>query len=176
MTKLKIKQAVIVEGRHDRDVLESVIDAVIVPVNGFGIYNDKAMRTLILRYAESCGVIILTDSDNAGRQIRNYIKDGLQGKDCEIYHLYVPHNDASPEVEDTSASVLRAVFERFAVMAESSQATRYDRQWLFERGLIGGEGSAQKRKSLLRELELPENLSVTALLDVLNSTDVSLPD
>ncbi|MCL1902983.1 MAG: DUF4093 domain-containing protein [Oscillospiraceae bacterium] len=166
--KLKIKQAVIVEGNCDRAVLESVIDAVIIPVNGFGIYKDKQKLALIRRYAETDGIILLTDSDNAGRQIRDYLKNRLNG--CKIEHLYVPN---MLEVEDTETDILRKIFAEFDVRrAEvteiSEPAETYSRQRLFEDGFIGGDDSSKKRKELLRQMNLPENLSVTALLDVLN--------
>jgi ribonuclease M5 len=174
--KLQIPQAVIVEGRYDRAVLESVIDAVIIPVNGFGVYKDKAKLALIRRYAETTGVILLTDSDNAGRQIRNYLKDCLQG--CEVEHIYVPN---LLEVEDTNAGVLREVFIKANVVCDALGTPPYkadnrraegvapcDRQRLFDDGLIGSADSAKKRKELLKQMNLPENLSVTALLDVLN--------
>ncbi|MCL2036473.1 MAG: DUF4093 domain-containing protein [Oscillospiraceae bacterium] len=165
MKKIKIKQAVIVEGKCDKNVLESVIDAVIIPVNGFGVYKNKDKLSLIRRYAEKDGVIILTDSDNAGRQIRNYLKNVLSG-DCEVVHVYVPN---LLEVEDTATDVLRAAISRFADDSTVTIAddNRYTRQRLFEDGFIGGAGSAKKRRELLAAMGLPANLSVTALLDVL---------
>jgi ribonuclease M5 len=166
--KLQITQAVIVEGKCDKAVLENVIDAVIIPVNGFGIYKDKAKLALIRRYAQSGGVILLTDSDNAGRQIRNYLKDCLQG--CEVSHIYAPN---LYEVEDTSTGVLREAFLKFNSNSDKLQEPKnlITREHLFDDGLIGGANSAQKRRELLRQLKLPENLSVTALLDVLNKCD-----
>lgn len=168
MNKIKIPQVVVVEGKCDKAVLENVIEAVIIPVNGFSVYKDKKKLNLICRYAQSNGVILLTDSDNAGRQIRNYLKDYLQG--CEIEHLYVPD---LYEVEDTSVSTLREVFKRFISkeinpLNHEASITSITRERLFDDGLIGGHGSSQKRKELLRYMDLPENLSVTALLDVLN--------
>jgi len=169
MNKLKITPAVIVEGKCDKAVLESVIDATIIPVNGFGVYKDKAKLAMIRRYGECNGVLLLTDSDNAGRQIRNYLKDYLKG--CEVQHLYVPN---LYEVEDTSTDVLRKVFEGLTPPAPFAKGTSpleeggIDRLRLFDDGLIGRDNSAQRRKELLKHMNLPENLSVTALLDVLN--------
>jgi ribonuclease M5 len=166
---LKIKQAVIVEGKCDRVILENVLDpdTVIIPVNGFGIYKDKAKLALIRRYAEAVGVILLTDSDNAGRQIRDYLKDKLHG--CEIRHIYVPN---LLEVEDTAVDVLR---ERLSVVAAAgrdaldTQSPAVTREQLFDDGFIGREDSSKRRKILLRVMDLPENLSVNALLDALNT-------
>jgi len=162
LDRLSIKQIVIVEGKCDKNVLENVIDAIIIPVNGFSVYKDKKKLTLIRRYAEVDGAILLTDSDNAGRQIRNFLKGYL--KDCEVEHLYVPN---LYEVEDTDTQVLREAFVEFDNRCNEG-ITFYTRARLFDDGLIGSPNSAVRRKELLRLLDLPENLSVTALLDVLN--------
>jgi ribonuclease M5 len=169
LDKIKIRQAVIVEGRCDKNVLESVIDATIIPVNGFGVYKNKARLTMIRRYAESCGVILLTDSDNAGRQIRDYIKSSLcGGQRCEVHHLYVPN---LYEVEDTSTRLLREAFEGFA-NAECQPIPQnrltITRERLFDDGLIGGVNSAGKRRELLKVMNLPQNLSVNSMLDAIN--------
>ena len=165
-SKIKIAQAVIVEGRYDRAVLESVIDAVIIPVNGFGIYKDKKKLALIRNYANTVGVILLTDSDNAGRQIRDYLKSCLG--EAQIHHLYVPN---LLEVEDTDVSVLRRAFMDFKVADEKSE-NKITREILFDDGFIGGTDSAKKRKELLSLMGLPENLSTTSLLDVINKCNL----
>ncbi|MCL2633414.1 MAG: DUF4093 domain-containing protein [Oscillospiraceae bacterium] len=164
---LKIKQAIIVEGRYDKAVLENIIDAVIIPVNGFGIYKDKHTLNLIKRYAQETGIIILTDSDNAGRQIRNYIKNYLP-KDCEIIDIYVPNLH---EVEDTNADVLRKIFTEFKTDNKSNNPA-ITRERLFDDGLIGSANSAEKRKALLKQMNLPENLSTAQLINVLNLYDI----
>jgi len=146
-------------------VVESVVDAVIIPVNGFGVYKDKAKLSMIRRLAQSHGAILLTDSDNAGRQIRNYLKEQLQN--CEVHHLYVPN---LYEVEDTPTEIIKRVFEKFNCQPQTENRLTifFTREKLFDDGLIGSANSAIRRKELLRELNLPENLSVTALLEVLN--------
>jgi ribonuclease M5 len=167
---LHLKQAVIVEGKCDRVILGNVLapDTVIIPVNGFGIYKDKANLALIRRYARSVGVILLTDSDNAGRQIRNYLKDALHG--CEIHHVYVPN---LLEVEDTAIAVLRERLAAFDSGRGAPDSTRsvITREMLFDDGFIGGADSSKKRKKLLAVMDLPENLSTNALLDALNICD-----
>jgi ribonuclease M5 len=164
---LKIKQVVIVEGKCDKNVLENIIDTVIIPVNGFGVYKNKKKLSMIHRYARANGAVILTDSDNAGRQIRNFLKDYL--KDCQINHVYVPN---LYEVEDTSAEILRNAFDRFVRCTNNVQCADDEqlitRERLFDDGLIGGVNSANRRGQLLKLMDLPENLSVTALLDMLN--------
>jgi ribonuclease M5 len=169
--KLRLRQAVIVEGKCDRVILQNVLhsDTVIIPVNGFGVYKDKDKLALIRRYAESVGAILLTDSDNAGRQIRDYLKNRLHG--CEIHHVYVPN---LLEVEDTAIEVLHQRLSGFAVTRESpANATQprpaVTRECLFDLGLIGQADSSAKRRALLKSLDLPENLSVTALIQVLNT-------
>jgi ribonuclease M5 len=165
LSKLAIKQTVIVEGRCDKAVLENVIDGTVIAVNGFGVYRDKKKLAMLRRYAEMNGAIILTDSDDAGRQIRDFIKEALRG--CEIHHVYVPN---LLEVEDTSADVLRKALQRFdSGFPVSGCGTVIDRERLFDDGLIGGADSGKRRKELLRFMNLPENLSVTALLGALNT-------
>jgi ribonuclease M5 len=164
MNKIKIKQVVIVEGKCDKAVLENVVEATIIPVNGFGVYKDKKKRALIQKYARNNGVIILTDSDNAGRQIRNYLKNILDSKTCEIHDLYVEN---LYEVEDTKADFLREIFRKFE-NRETETTVLITRERLFDDGFTGGANASQKRKQLLKFMNLPENLSTTALLDVLN--------
>ncbi|MCL1831732.1 MAG: DUF4093 domain-containing protein [Oscillospiraceae bacterium] len=175
MTKLHIKQAVIVEGKCDRAVLQSVLDSstVVIPVHGFGVYKDKAKLAHIRRYARTVGVILLTDSDNAGRQIRNYLNDCLRG--CKVHHVYVPN---LLEVEDTAVAVLRERLSAYAITqacADGGAVTRrvetITREILFDDGFIGGANASSRRKALLRAMDLPENLSVNALLDAMNVCD-----
>jgi ribonuclease M5 len=167
---IRLKQAVIVEGKCDRVILTNVLspDTVIIPVNGFAVYKDKPKISLIRRYAESVGVILLTDSDNPGRQIRNFIKQALRNyANCDVRHVYVPN---LLEVEDTAIAILRERLLPFAVTTQAgeSAAAPITREMLFDAGLIGGANSSRKRREFLQKLDLPENLSVNALLDVLN--------
>ncbi|MCL2754314.1 MAG: DUF4093 domain-containing protein [Oscillospiraceae bacterium] len=177
LKKLEIKQAVIVEGKCDRVILENVLspETAIVHVNGFRVYKDKAKLQLIRRYAQSVGVILLTDSDNAGRQIRNHIANYLKSHALEnkFHHVYVPN---LLEVEDTSIAELHRRLEQFnncqLSIVNCQLSSQLTRQCLFDAGLIGGAGSANKRRELLRYLSLPENLSVNALLDALNKCEL----
>ncbi|MCL1881314.1 MAG: DUF4093 domain-containing protein [Oscillospiraceae bacterium] len=174
MAKLKLNQAIIVEGKCDKAVLTHVIspDTVVIPVNGFGIYKDKAKLKLISEYAKTVGIILLTDSDDAGLQIRNYLKNCLRG--CEIHHVYVPN---SLEVEDTKVDILRERLQKFSIthdlLSQFAQTNNLpiDRTRLFEDGLIGSTDSAKKRLKLLKVMDLPNNLSTNALLDALNRLD-----
>lgn len=169
MNRLKIKQAVVVEGKYDKIKLESVIDAVIIPVNGFGVYRDKEKLALIRAFAASAGIAVLTDGDDAGRQIRNYIKNAVTKG--EVYHVYVP---SLVEAEDASADILREAFVNAGVAGEepppaNGESEPITRERLYRDGLIGVPLAAERRKKLLRRLNMPENLSATALLEFLNA-------
>jgi ribonuclease M5 len=112
---LKIKQTIIVEGKHDKIKLKSIVDANIITTDGFRIYNNKQKRALIKKIAETTGIIILTDSDDAGRRIRNFIKSctGGGGADAVIINAYAPESGAG--IEGTDKDVLIGVLERFGI-------------------------------------------------------------
>ncbi len=178
---LCIKQPIIVEGKYDKIKLESVADALILTTDGFRIYKDNEKMALIRAFAERDGVIILTDSDAAGFQIRNRLKSCLpNGK---IYNAYIPdvfgkeQRKSKPSkegklgVEGISAEVLENALEKALGEAGSAHAEKTDfltRADLLDDGLIGSENSAEKRKSLLHRLGLPERLNTSGLLEVLN--------
>ncbi len=178
---VKIKQAVIVEGKYDKIRLSNVIDALIVPVNGFSIYKDKETAELIKTLARTTGIVILTDSDSAGFQIRNKIKE--LARDGEVIHVYVPDikgkerrkREPSKQgllgVEGISDGVLLEAFRKAGVLAEKSESrgepiTKAD---LMDLGLIGADGSSEKRAELQKRLGLPERLSANMLLETLNA-------
>jgi len=109
---LKITQTIIVEGKHDRVKLKSVTDANIITTDGFRIYNNAQKRALIKKIAENTGIIILTDSDNAGRRIRNFIKSCIgDNPNAEILNVYVPESTFG--VEGTDKAALVNALERF---------------------------------------------------------------
>ncbi|MCL2087001.1 MAG: DUF4093 domain-containing protein [Oscillospiraceae bacterium] len=182
--KLKVRGAVVVEGKYDKIKLSSIIDGVIITTDGFGIYNDKEKLELIRAYSNKDGVTILTDSDNAGRQIRNYLKQAVGGK---LRCVYIPEICGKEKRKSKAAAqgligvegIDRKILEKIFLNDNShgpcqSADTVFDeplieREMLFDDGFIGGKNSSARRKALLRELDLPQNLSVTALLDVLNS-------
>lgn len=176
---IKIKQAVIVEGKYDKIRLSNIIDAVIVPVHGFSIYRDRETAELIKYLARTTGIVILTDSDSAGFQIRNKIKSLAGGG--EVIHVYVPDirgkekRKRAPSkegllgVEGISDEVISEAFEKAGVLAEKTEIkdpiTKAD---LLELGLIGGENSAARRGELQEKLGLPKRLSSNMLLEMLN--------
>lgn len=178
---IKIKQAIIVEGKYDKIKLSSLVDAVIIPTNGFGLYKDRETADLIRALAKKTGIIILTDSDSAGFMIRSRIRS--IAKDGEIINVYIPdifgkeRRKAVPSkegklgVEGMSAEVLMQAFERAGVFAESApeRENPLTKAELMEKGLVGAQNSAEKRAALQKRLGLPERLSANMLLEILNT-------
>lgn len=181
MSKLTLKQAIIVEGKYDKIRLSSLVDAVIVPVNGFSVFKDKQTAALLRTLAEKNGVIILTDSDRSGFRIRTRIREITKG--CRVTNVYIPDvkgkekRKAEPSkegllgVEGMSAEILLDAFQKAGVFAEeeSVQKNPVTKADLLELSLIGGESSSEKRKALSRSLGLPEKLSSNLFLEIINS-------
>lgn len=177
---IKIKQAVIVEGKYDKIRLSNIVDTVIVPVHGFSVYRDRETAELIRTLARTRGIIILTDSDSAGFQIRNKIKEIARGG--SVINVYVPDikgrerrkREPSKQgllgVEGIDDDIILEAFRKAGVLAENSEAPKdpITKADLFDLGLIGAENSAQRRAELQRSLGLPERLSANMLLEMLN--------
>ena len=181
---IKVKQAIIVEGKYDKAKLSSLIDATILTTGGFDIFRDKQKLALIRTLAEKNGVIILTDSDAAGFRIRNYIAGAVDAD--KITHVYIPdlfgkerrkvHPSAEGKlgVEGVPADILIKAFRRAGVAVEQDQpvqtggepVTKAD---LVEWGLSGGDNSFAMRQRLLKQLHLPARMNTNALLKVVNS-------
>ena len=177
---LKIDEAVIVEGKYDKIKLSSIIDTVIIVTNGFGIFKDREKLELIRYYAETTGIIILTDSDNAGRKIRGYLKSAIGGGN--IRNVYIPDvfgkekrkDKPSAEgklgVEGIDKELILEAFEKSGITASVREMPHdITKLTLYELGLSGGNESSHMRKLLQKSLRLPECLSATALLEVLNT-------
>ncbi len=180
MNLLQIKQAIIVEGKYDKIKLASLVKAVIIQTNGFQIYKNQELLELIRYYARTTGIIILTDSDRAGFQIRNYIKGAVS--EGNIKNIYIPDifgkekrkikqsAEGKLGVEGIDAKILREAFQKAGVLTEEKISgeviTKLD---LYLAGLNGSQNSALKRRELQKKLNLPELLSATSLLEVLNS-------
>ncbi len=181
MSKIKLKQAIIVEGKYDKMRLSSLVDTVIVPVGGFSVFKDAETACLIRSLAEKNGIVILTDSDTSGFRIRTRIRQITQG--CEVINVYIPDirgkekRKAEPSkegllgVEAMPSDILLDAFRKAGVFAEENTAekTPVTKADLLELGLIGGESSSQKRKALQRSLGLPEKLSANLFLEIINS-------
>ncbi len=178
---IKLKQAVIVEGRYDKIKLSNLLDALILTTDGFGIFKDKEKQTFLRRLAREQGLIILTDSDSAGFLIRNFLQSALPPE--QITHVYIPDlfgkekrkrapgKEGKLGVEGVSEQVLLEAFARAGVTADRSDAAPAQKLTtadLFALGLSGKPDSAAKRRALQQKLALPERLSASALLRVLN--------
>ncbi len=177
---IKINEAIIVEGKYDKIKLCSIVDAVIIVTGGFGIFKDAEKLGLIRYYAEKTGVIILTDSDSAGRRIRGYIKGAI--KNGTVKNVYIPDvfgkekRKVKPSaegklgVEGIDGATLLAAFERAGITAgERTALPDITKLTLYELGLSGRENSSELRRRLQKKLGLPSLLSATALTDVLNT-------
>lgn len=183
---IKIKEAVIVEGKYDKIKLNSIIDGIIIETHGFQIFKDKEQMEMIRQLADARGILILTDSDSAGFMIRNYLTGAIDPN--KIKHAYIPDilgkerrkDKASKEgklgVEGVPVKEIVAALNRAGVICEdederpceSQSARKITKADFFEYGLTGGKDSAQKRRKLLNELHLPEHLAANSLIQVLN--------
>ncbi len=179
---IHIREAVIVEGRYDKIKLSALTDALVIETNGFGIYKDAEKRDFIQKLAAERGIVILTDSDNAGRQIRSYLCSFIPNE--QIRHAYipdiygkekrktVPSKEGKLGVEGVPGEVLlRALNEAGVVTGEHSGQPRLTPADLMALGLTGCENSAALRRRLLMALGLPENLSTKMLLRWLDTDE-----
>lgn len=177
---IRLDRPVIVEGKYDKITLENVVDALIITTDGFGIFKNKEKCDLIRRTAKKNGVIIMTDSDSAGAVIRSYIKKIVS--DCEIINVYVPELRGKEKrkekpsksgligVEGMSPEIIEDALRKSGVFSvRTEQRRKITKADMFAFGLSGCEDSASKRKSFLKYLGLPESLSPSAMLDVLNN-------
>lgn len=178
---LKIKEAVIVEGRYDKLKLSNIIDTLIIETNGFAIYKDKQKLKFIRRLANERGIIVVTDSDHSGFQIRNYVSAGISKE--KIKHIYIPDvfgkekrklkpsKEGKLGVEGIDDKLLLDLFKKADIAVTSihkdNPITNFD---LYDLGLSGTANSKENRRKLLKKLDLPEFLSTTSLLSYLNSS------
>ena len=179
---VKIREAIVVEGRYDKNTLSQIVDAPILQTSGFGIMKDRKMLELLRRTAKQRGLIVFTDSDGAGFVIRNYLKGAIPGQ--YLKHAYIPDvygkekRKASPGKEGklgvegmTPQVILDALCAAGATIeGQSTQRTcgGISKQDLFLLGLSGCAGSDQRRKKLLEKLGMPEHMSANAMLQAIN--------
>ncbi len=181
MDKVRIKEAILVEGRYDKNTLSQILDAAILETKGFGIFKDQAQMRLLRQVAQRRGLIVFTDSDGAGLVIRNHIKSAIPAQ--YLKHAYIPdvmgkeRRKASPGkegklgVEGMSREVLLQALMRAGATFEDADDVRgkgVTKQDLMALGLSGGANAAQKRRMLLKHLNLPENLSANAMVQALD--------
>ncbi|MGN0698617.1 MAG: toprim domain-containing protein [Ruminiclostridium sp.] len=179
---IKLSQAVIVEGKYDKIKLSSLLDAVIITTDGFGIYKDKEKTELIRTLADTCGIIILTDSDSAGLRIRNHIKGCC--KNGNIINVFVPQIKGKEKrkiapsaegylgVEGLDSEILKSALSKAGITAENdSTAQTHDfltKSDMMDDGMIGAPGSSVLRRNILLALGLPPILSANTMLEVIN--------
>lgn len=178
---IKLKQAVIVEGRYDKIKLKNIIDAPIIETNGFRIFNDKQRQSLIRQIADKRGILIMTDSDGAGFVIRNFLKGTVDKS--KIKNCYIPQLSGKEKRKVRGSAegflgvegvpdevIIEAVRKSGAeiIGEETVKRNEITKADLYSLGLTGTENSAQKRKQLLDKLNLPGYLSTNAMLTALN--------
>ena len=181
MSKPRIEEVIVVEGRYDRNMLLQVVDATVVETGGFSVFNDREKLAFLRKLAQKRGLILLTDSDGAGFVIRNYLKGAIPTE--QVKQAYIPDipgkerrkrkagKEGKLGVEGMTPEILLQALRRggatFVGEAAPSAAVSITKADLQDRGLIG-PGSTQKRQQLLKNLELPEHLTPNALLETLN--------
>ena len=179
---IKIREAIVVEGRYDKNTLSQIVDAPILETSGFGIMKDKKQLDLLRKVAAARGLIVFTDSDGAGFVIRNYLKGAIPA--AHLKHAYIPdipgkerRKDAPGKegklgVEGMRPEVIVDALLRAGATVEGEETVpsggNITKQDLMELGLSGGKDSSEARKKLLKKLDLPEHMSSNALLQALN--------
>ena len=178
---VKIREAIVVEGRYDKNTLSQIVEAPILETAGFGIFKDKKQMALLRQVAEKRGLIVFTDSDGAGFVIRNHIKSAIPAK--FLKHAYTPdilgkeRRKAAPGkegklgVEGMTREIILEALRKAGATFEGEEAAsthKITKQDLMELGLSGGADAAAKRLALLRKLNLPEHMSANAMLQALN--------
>lgn len=178
---VRIKEAIVVEGRYDKNTLSQIVDAPIFETAGFGIFKNKEQMSLLRRTAEKRGLIVFTDSDGAGFVIRNHLKSAIPGK--YLKHAYIPDipgkekRKASPGregklgVEGMTPEILLEALKRAGATIEGENVTQRNaitKQDLMALGLSGGANAKEKRLALLKILSFPEHMSSNAMLEALN--------
>lgn len=178
---VKIREAIVVEGRYDKNTLSQIVDAPIFETAGFGIFKDRERLALLRRVAERRGLIVFTDSDGAGFVIRNHIKSAIPAK--YLKHAYIPdiygkeRRKASPGkegklgVEGMRPEVILEALRKGGATIEGEETAakpRITKQDLMELGLSGGQNAGENRRKLMKMLGFPEHMSANALLQALN--------
>ena len=181
--KKKISLPIIVEGKYDKNTLLQIFSATVIPVGGFGIFNSKEKQALLRKIGKN-GIILLTDSDGGGRQIRSFLS-GILPPD-KLHNVYIPKvagkekrkNKPSRSgllgVEGMSREVLERLLSPFVIdggrgeFSLASGAEMITKLDFFTDGLSGSDGSIERRARLAAYFELPEDMSAKALIEALN--------
>ena len=178
---IKLSQAIVVEGKYDKNALRQLVDAPVFETNGFGVMKNRELVELLRLTARRRGLIVLTDSDGAGFVIRNYLKRVLPK--AGVLHAYVPDvygkerrkahagKEGKLGVEGMPPEILLQALRNVGAEASEGPAQRgapIVKADLYAAGYSGRTDSAAQRAALLKELSLPEHMSSNALLDALN--------
>ena len=178
---VKVREAIVVEGRYDKNTLSQIVDAPIFETRGFGIFKDKEQMALLRAVALRRGLIVFTDSDGAGFVIRNHLKSAIPNQ--YLKHAYIPDipgkekrkaapgNEGKLGVEGMPSDVILTALKDAGATFEDGTQTKsggISKQDLCSLGLSGGADSSQKRLALQKKLNLPEHMSANALLQALN--------
>lgn len=178
---IKIREAIVVEGRYDKNTLSQIVDAPILETSGFGVFKNKQQLAFLRRVAHERGLIVFTDSDGAGFVIRNHLKSAIEPQ--YLKHAYIPDiygkerrkatagKEGKLGVEGMRPEVIVEALRRAGATIEGEEAAstqQITKQDLVELGLSGGKDSSQKRLALLKKLDLPEHMSANAMLQALN--------
>lgn len=180
---LKIREAILVEGRYDKAKLSGIFDTLILQTNGFSVFNDRERLAFLRSVALARGLVILTDSDGAGFVIRRYLKGAIPPQ--KLYQAYIPDiygkekrkKTASKEgklgVEGMDEAVIVEAVRRSGAHFLGESARRetdgVTKAEFYALGLSGGENASEKRRALARALSLPERLSANELFVALNA-------
>ena len=178
---VKIKEAIVVEGRYDKNTLSQIVDAPIFETRGFGIFKDKAQMALLRQVAQRRGLIVFTDADGAGFVIRNHLKSAIPSQ--YLKHAYTPDifgkerrksapgKEGKLGVEGMRPEIILDALRKAGATFEgenSAPVHQITKQDLMELGLSGSADASAKRLALLKKLDLPQHMSANAMLQALN--------
>lgn len=178
---VKVREAIVVEGRYDKNTLSQIVDAAVLETAGFGIFKDKKQMALLRQVAEKRGLIVFTDSDGAGFVIRNHIKSAIPGK--YLKHAYIPDiygkekrkaipgREGKLGVEGMTPQIILEALKKAGATIEGETASPINaitKQDLMKLGLSGGANASENRRKLLKKLNFPEHMSANAMLQALN--------
>lgn len=184
MDKIKISQAVVVEGKYDKIKLENTVDAMIITTDGFGIFKNAEKKEYLRKLAEERGLLIITDSDSAGFIIRNHLKSFIDDK--LIFNAYIPSvkgkekrkNAPSKEgtlgVEGISGEIILDAIEKSGALRKNEEETDrkiYTSSDLFSMGLSGTADARERREKLFELLGLPKHINTNSLIKYMNTAD-----
>lgn len=178
---VRIREAIVVEGKYDKNTLSQIVDTTILETAGFGIFRDREQMDLLRLVAQKRGLIVFTDSDGAGFVIRNHLKGAIEPQ--YLKHAYIPdiygkeRRKAAPGkegklgVEGMRPEIILEALRRAGATIEgeiAAQSRKITKQDLMELGLSGSPDASARRLALLKKLNFPEHMSANALLQALN--------